>query len=722
MRLRDVNVHKTRLDEFTSTILSKSNYTLQKIEENMRVTHQLRVKTSLIHSLDTRVNQLTTKLGQLQYVLTQLNSLLIRSEFFEKQLQMYESQQKVNQMRLLEGVDDDQMWKEDELNWKTSEATLENLWLEFRFLMRKVDAEVPQHDYTNLMSEASRRAEQHQQQFLQQQQQAQDSEPSTPMFTPGKSEITLRPIRCVSKRDKSKRRSLNLNLLSYSPSMLNSPLLSTPDSSFGKANVFSESFTNDQGVSLFAKQPASTPQRIAPEKSRLVSPPSTKSVKNVIETICSISPFSRTSESSGSPKSRHKRANSVPHSIFSVVMTKNDTYNIKTPTKAYLRHAISLEAGLTIKKRQQSVEEEVTKDSEWLNSPVTPYDGGLKDEIKKVIHRENKFGILTPDPTPDNSMLVEDCGPMKSIKEEEFSLQDLLQDSLRRQPEPIVEVEAKEEETIEKLPTFEHRLNRSNSCDSIFSAMTSRIPVRPMRDSKTQTMSWMQKFSNNRTPSVSAKPNNVNTLSVNNLSVSRGGALSRTALSNLVLQGKKSEPVSSPFFSSWFSTKKRAPSSTPTSTPTVEARSKPSPVVINTTTSENKHVTSPSPITIRSPDDRPVEPTHIYETLNHAQPKAWNGSNFLSMLNPQSLIPSNTMVTREVGRHVVQETSKHTLQGRKCVRAPLKGSFSTLTIGHNGSAIVQHGEGSMILQSSVVTSQVSQDELQEALASTFQFD
>jgi hypothetical protein len=677
MRPRDINIHRTRLDELTSTILKKSSYTLQKIEENLRLTHQLRPQAAFITTLDKRVEQLTAKLSQYQYVLTQLNSLLIRSEFFEEQLQMYESQQKVSQMRVLGGSTDEQAWKDDELNWKTSEATLENLWLEFRFLSRKVDAEVP-----IMSTPCSARSVPKQE----------DPQPVTPMRKqnePGDEDIVLKPIRCVNKRDKSRRRSLNLNLLSYSPSIVSSPLLFTPDSSFNTSNIFTETLNQEIDAAILEKKP-----------SKLIY----TSLKAETEPLETVSPLSKRSKQTNSPRSKHKRANSEPRSVYSLTLTTD----FSTPTQASLRHAVSLEAGLMIKKTQQSADEETVKDSEWINSPTEKFPELLK--AKKF----SCLGIYTPEATPDTSFVEE----IKKTDTNNVNLQDLLNDSLRKVPEPLLHEE--EAEKADELPTFEHRLNRSNSCDSIFSTMTSRIPLRPMKDSKAQTMSWMQKFSS--VQRISAKPTNVTTLSVNNLSVSRDGLnTSRAVLSSLALQINRQDisgPVTSGF-SFWFSSKKSAPTTSPSRTVTTSISKNHADRQVRSRAVRSSPVGIPNSTEVPS-----TEPIHIYETLIHDQQKQWS-SNLLSRLNPQSFIPSKSFITSEVGKPMNAPANLSRTASTKDKRnlgGSVKGSFSTLTIGANGSTIVQHGESSMLVQSSVVVSKVSQDALKDALDSDFQFD
>lgn len=698
--LRDIEIHRGRLDDLTSTILSKSNRTVQMIEENMRLTYELRTSSSFIPSLDSKVESLSAKLAHYQHLLTQLNSLLIRSEFFEKQLQMYEAQQIANKARLLDSTCDcGQIRKDDELNWKTSEATLENLWLEFRFLSRKIDSDFNSKTYNTSTITARSNA-------------PIESSPLTPLRTTNEAPeepMTLKPIRCVSKREKSKRRSLNLNLLNYSPSMLNNPMMLTPDSSFNTANIFSESFQHDQGESLFTKSDDNEGQVLKIETPK-------KPCKSS-EPIHIISPLSHKSNERLSPLSKRKRSNSVPHSISSLSLTPT-TGGPKTPINAFLRHAVSLEAGLAIKKRQQSVDDDVTKDTQWLNSPV------MESTFISDVKGSHDIGLITPNITPDNSVVVfpESKGDEYDVAcKGDISLQNLLNDSLRKIPEPLcneADLPAQESsEPLDPLPTFSHRLNRSNSCDSIFSSMTTRIPVHPLRDSKTQTMSWMQKFSSGN-QRVSAKPTNVTTLSVNNLSISRNSdQTTKAALSSLVAQSAKPErsKATSNGFSFWFGSKKAQPSTGTVRSTTANTNKNNSPFANHTST------VASSPIPISSASAATSHKIHNrYETLETSRPQKPSESLF-SRFNAQTFIPSTSLVTREVGRPV-NESHRGVPLRKPHMAMPIKGSFSTLTIGANRSATVQHGEGSVLLQSSVVTSQISHAALEDALKSEFEFD
>lgn len=631
------------LDLITDRLLKKSNSAIGKLEENIKLTSSLRNSNSLISQIDTKIDGLTSNLQQYQFYLSQLNSLLIRSEFFEAQLNMLEAHNKLNSLRSSNGMPSLNDWKDEDLNWRTTEATLENLYLEYQYLTKQMEQLSDPQSFNSFI--ISQHDQQHQQEPEPQQQQHQP----TLQDKMDNQYANLKPIRIVSKRER--RRSMDYskkkpiaqipNLLKYK----NQQELPTPDTTFDK----SFNYSTDNETAIYDTV---LPSNLTNNK----QPTSRRNSHN-----------------------KHTRCASLPESIVSSMLdtvrfTLTDdglAHETKKDRKFNLRHFISHETGLKTKCLHDEEDEDV-KDSEFLHSPVSIK---LESYLKEHVNRDE---------------------PSKVSEEDIF-------------------IEPHEEE----VTVFEHKLNRSNSCDSIFSMMKPE-PLIP-RDNTQQTMSWMKQFA--KPQSSYAKESNVTTISINNLSSSISSP-SRQALSNLVTQNTTNASAQKPQnkFPSLLAAKKSSPLAAPATTTTTTAVSEQSATVSSIPASFKRQL---------SVDDS--SSYHSFESSysDSQQHKQW--SLLLNKFKPKNLMPSHSLVTSEVGKPIAQaqpipisstgSNSSHMHNHSKTLGAEkIKGSFSTLTIGPNRSKIVQHGESSTLGQSLVVSSKISHAALRDAIDSDFIFN
>ncbi|ONH69144.1 hypothetical protein BON22_1282 [Cyberlindnera fabianii] len=667
---RTVQTHRESLNRLTDDILNKSSATLEKIEENIRLTHALRVSSAMITQMDSRIDLLTRNLHQYQSYLTQLNSLMMRSEFFESQLSMFEAEQQVNAMRKRRGLPCLHNWKDEDLNWRTTASTLENL--------------------TSL--------------------------------------------------------NLNLNLNLLTNQVLTTPQnsqnqLLTPDTTLDET-IFSHSSPMEHETAAAEALP--TPQ---------IKPPS--------------SPLASRTRSA---TRKHTRCKSSPLVLKELIMTSTDADDIHSTglsiqaQKFNLRHFISHDTGLKTKVNQQDLDDEKgVKDSEFLNSPASLK---IDEYLAKKIDCSTKELSETDENKQDNEG-TQDTRKEEEAKEEGAGEEHLDEETCDKDAKddsvisfgrrglslappaavlsgPTISPSVKESSCAEdfksQLPTFEHKLNRSNSCDSIFSVMTSRIPVQPGKDSRAQTLLWMQMFSKPQTATKEETPT-VSKVSANNLTVtSNGSTTTKQALSNLVSHSRKLEatPKPSNAFSSWFSRSSKQPSTTIAreSAASVSTKgSEPSPFGASFFGSllGSKTKAPPKSSPLASVTEEPTAPAkskskyHSFESCTSPTSNEEGWPRLVNKLTPQSMLKSTAVVTSEVGKRSIAPSISSTQPQRAnawnvTTREQIKGSFSTLTMGPHGSKIVQHGESSSMSTSLVVSSRVSHAALKDALANDLVFD
>lgn len=124
--------YRTRLDSLTESILAKSSYTINQIQDTLKQTTILKRQSQ--SQSNGKLNQLTINLAQYQKYLSQLNTLLLRTEFFEDQLTLLET----DITRSIKNSNNNSTW--DDLNLRTIESTMENLCLEFKHLSKRIEA------------------------------------------------------------------------------------------------------------------------------------------------------------------------------------------------------------------------------------------------------------------------------------------------------------------------------------------------------------------------------------------------------------------------------------------------------------------------------------------------------------------------------------------------------------------------------------------------------
>lgn len=629
-----------QVESIADRILQKSNNAISKIEENIKLTATLRKSNTLLSEIDTKIDDLTNNLQQYQYYLSQLSSLLIRSEFFEAQLNMLEAHNQLNSLRSSNGMPNLSDWRDKDLNWRTTEATLENLYLEYQYLTTHMQ------DLSDPQSLNSFVESQYQQL---QPPSPEPLEPSTIQDKYNNGFSNLKPMRIISRtQERQRRRSVDWKRkkpIALIPNIVhnNQQQLPTPETTFDATfeNSSEHSYNNHNDF--------------------LISPTRALHCNN---------------NTRRNSHTKHTRCASLPESVVSNMLDtvkftfQEDSlsHELKKDRKFSLRHFISHDTGLKTKGLVEEEDEDV-KDSEFLNSPV-------------------------------------------SIKLEPF-----LKDHVKRD-EPVVDLkESTEDDWQEEATVFEHKLNRSNSCDSIFSMMKPE-PIIP-RDNTQQTMNWMKHLAKPQASSV--KESNVTTLSINNLSSSISSP-SRQALSNLVSQNSMPAPQtrSQNKFPFMFAAKRSSPlAATTTTTTTVSDHE------------ANTFVSSiPTPKRQLSVDDG--SSYHSFESSysNSQQHRQW--SLLLDKFKPKNLVTSHSSVTSEVGKPLPQtepipitpttsDSSQRHKHTRSVAHDKVKGSFSTLTIGPNGSRIVQHGPSSTLGKSMVLTSRISQAALRDALNNDFTF-
>ncbi|CCH43780.1 Serine/threonine-protein kinase [Wickerhamomyces ciferrii] len=658
----------------TDRLLQKSNSVLNKIEENIDLTSSLRKSNNLISQIDHKIDGLTGNLQQYQYYLSQLNSLLIRSEFFEAQLNMLEAHDQLDSLRSSEGMPSLNDWKDDDLNWRTTEATLENLYLEYQYLTKQMEQLQDPEAFKAVLMRQFNPAPVFDEEVTNQRPTLQNKM--------SMADMKLKPMRIVSrKQEKQRRNSLELNKKRPVASI---PTIYRPQTQPQTKNVQSlptpeTSFDNTMGDT--------TTDYFNYQDDSMVSP-----LSNIKR--------SSSRRNSHATINKHTRSSSLPESIVSNMLDTVKFNLAEDPLspentknrKFSLRHFISHETGLKTRGAIMEEDEEDVKDSEFLNSPVS-------------IHLES---FLKPKPT---------------IASKGKELEEPIKESMNLEEDPHLEKE--------EVAVFEHKLNRSNSCDSIFSTMKTE-PYIPLTDNKQQTMNWMKQFSKPQN-TISTKESNVTTLSVNNLSSSISSP-SRKALTDLVTQNSSvPKPTPANRFPFLFASKKSSPLAA-----TSDGSSSPMTSPIATSTSSPFYTEASTAQSIPMPARRQlsVDDSSSYHSFeasysNSPQHKQW--SLLLDRFKPKAMVPSSSLVTSEVGRpiprvqpikinHQDNNFNKPHISSSLAPNDKIKGSFSTLTIGPNRSKIVQHGESSTLGQSLVISSKVSHAALKEALNNDFSFE
>ncbi|CDK26899.1 unnamed protein product [Kuraishia capsulata CBS 1993] len=102
--------------------------------ENTELVGKLVHQHTLLTEQESEMEDLTDQLDKSTLFAQELAALNLRSEFFEAQLSLLEAHTAVNFARGPDAYND---WKDRSLNWRTTETTLDNLELEYRYLMNQ---------------------------------------------------------------------------------------------------------------------------------------------------------------------------------------------------------------------------------------------------------------------------------------------------------------------------------------------------------------------------------------------------------------------------------------------------------------------------------------------------------------------------------------------------------------------------------------------------------
>ncbi|KAH3681025.1 hypothetical protein WICMUC_000006 [Wickerhamomyces mucosus] len=733
------------LDSLTDNILTKSSSTISKIENNLKLTYSSRLSNALIHQIDEKIGKLNSNLQEYQYYLSQLNSLLIRSEYFETQLNFLENNRISNNFNNNNEEEND--FKNKSLDWIITESTLENLQLEYNYLSRKLESlnssnvfSIPKKQFNYINDKDKFNYINDKDQFNNNSNEinstpkfnlnnlSSSSSPCSNIKSSRKKNhfhisqdkfdesIQLKPIRCISKaqeyqddldcsrssissdrRSIDPRFSLKFNLLTQIPAKSRQNLTQSFNSSIqSQKSLFSQSSSKSRlSSNLFSYDGQIQDSPLANKNKKI----STNDNGNNDKEINSNKSFGIV-DIKIKRFSKHIRSSSLPKSFDFAFTPPEDSYLNDTPIKesSYkkqnrefsLRHFISHDTGLKLKNDDESFSEDAVKHSEFLNSPLSVKINNFlsqkfpTSQSQKVGNNESDIDIEIDD---------EDNGDNIVITHDDSVLEDDTNDN------------------NEFSPVFEHKLNRSNSCDSIFSTMKNKVPIAPIRDNRQQTMNWMTQFSTRQNQQPITY--NASTISVNNPSTRTFGIKSTTKqkLSGLVSQNLSQKSNSNGFLTNsqnalqnWLIFPKMNEPISPPPRPSALSS-------LNNNLIKSKKSIANMSITI--PEDEVLDSS----TVTKDDSSQW--SSIFSRFNPSNYSSSKTLSIPKKDKFQNHSNPKVLQNSNKSFPSAerTKGSYSTLTIGPKGSKIVQHGESSGISSSYVLSSKVSHSALKDALNS-----
>lgn len=122
------------LDALIDSIEGLADQCTTSIEKNTELLNDISNVYGDALSNDTIIDTLNAKSDHNLDMIQQLNLLNLRSEFFQAQLHILELHSDINHNRKQHGLNPLNEWKDDDLNWRTCETTLDNLFLEFEYL------------------------------------------------------------------------------------------------------------------------------------------------------------------------------------------------------------------------------------------------------------------------------------------------------------------------------------------------------------------------------------------------------------------------------------------------------------------------------------------------------------------------------------------------------------------------------------------------------------
>ncbi|ODV84058.1 hypothetical protein CANARDRAFT_24471 [[Candida] arabinofermentans NRRL YB-2248] len=132
----------TTIDKLNS-LIDQFNELTSKSVESLNTNHQLslewhQIQNKLIED-EHRIEELQTKYENSSIFLQHLTSLSLRSEFLESQLHDTENQKcKSITATKNQGLKEFKEWKQQNLNWRTTETTFENLTMEYQYLTEQL--------------------------------------------------------------------------------------------------------------------------------------------------------------------------------------------------------------------------------------------------------------------------------------------------------------------------------------------------------------------------------------------------------------------------------------------------------------------------------------------------------------------------------------------------------------------------------------------------------
>jgi hypothetical protein len=410
---------------------------------------------------------------------------------------------------------------------------------------------------------------------------------------------------------------------------------------------------------------------------------------------------------------RHSRCISLPQSIINMNL---DLDEMKPSKQSNLRHFISHDTGLKTKvldsRNSSDSEEEDVKESQFINSPMDNFMDLFPSKRKNFdIFHDDKVLISTKDETPVDTKKLWQVQELSAYSNDDGQEQEQEQKEEVEEKEKEEEAEEEEQEQEQEqeeereddlqLPVFEHKLNRSNSCDSIFSTFQARTLVAPKRSNQEQTMSWMSKFSS-RPSTVRETEASATSFSSSNLQ------RSSRAMHSLVSQTEPEEYVSF----------KNLIPSTAFSWQSLWSKK-------GTPTSQSSDISSQSTILTAAPSTA-VTTSNLSQEPSNTQQYSQQWVSLFSKFKTENVVKPQKVVTSEIGKPIQPMSIRKPISTNpvSILEYPhrserLKGSASTITIGPNGSKFINHGESSSLAQSLVLSSRVSHEALKEALSNDF---
>lgn len=442
----------------TNEIIKKKSLVSLKIQENKELTSKLN-KQKDNHSEDRK---------------EKLKSLQLRTQYYEAQLNILEAHHQLNVIRSSQTSSAN--WKEDLLNLKTTEATLENLYLEYQYLMKKVD---------NNEGDISIEDED----FI-----------SEPTIQKKKSDeeifINLKPLKCISRskyRNSSSKKTDSGNSNSQVAEKVRIPTKEDIKNNKQKWESAKKSLNID--IKIKHNRCNSLPESIDSEFLT-----SFKQLELENQNV----PENFNTNHNCTTRNNYSNGKITSNNTSTSTSTNNHNYNNNSNGRKFnLRHFMSHDTGLKVKIKDYDEESVYVKDGEILNSPTSNFLlNSSKPNTKAPTTTIIEEDIYEESTKVDSTFIDESTNPFDAN-------------------ETILE-----DDSVENL-NFKPLLKRANSCDSIFS-VKSKKPIQPvMRDNRQQTLNWLNQFSKNTKFQSTVSTENA-TVSINSLSNS-----SRSLLSNL---------------------------------------------------------------------------------------------------------------------------------------------------------------------------------------------